>query len=171
MLFRSAAFVSNVCLFYSMGTWAYEGAAAAVPDDYIQVVPFPKDPDSDTYYMGKRIVSHMWVKGSDNADCVKAWFNVNRLVNYDEQYKDITKQKFLTNNKNWPEEVYDIVMSYYDDDKFTFAYDYGYGLSDYMNSEVMTLLYEGLVNEQFESWEQAREEVMNIVDSEIANYS
>lgn len=166
-----AAFVSNDCLFYSMGTWAYSGAAGAVPDDYIQVVPFPKDPDSDTYYMNKRIFSHMWVKDSDNADCVKAWFNVNRLVNYDEQYKDVTKQKFLTNNPNWPEEVYDIVMSYYDDDKFTLAYDYGYGLSDYMNSEVMTLLYEGLVNEQFESWEQAREEVMNIVDSEIAAYN
>ena len=50
--------------------------------------------------MSKRIVSHMWVKGSDNADCVKAWFNVNRLVNYDEQYKDITKQKFLTNSES-----------------------------------------------------------------------
>ena len=39
-----------------------------------------------------------------------------------------------------------------------------------MNSEVMTLLYEGLVNEQFESWVQAREQVMNVVDQEIAVY-
>ena len=120
--------------------------------------------------MNKRVFSHMWVKGSENADCVKAWFNVNRLVNYDSQYTDVTKEKFLTNNDAWTPEMYDIVMSFYDDDKFTLAYDYGYGLSDYMNSEVMTLLYEGLVNEQFESWVQAREQVMNVVDQEIAVY-
>lgn len=166
----SQAFTNNDCLFYSMGTWAYQAAQASMPDDVIQIVPFPRNPDDETYYMNKRIFSHMWVKGSENADCVKAWFNVNRLVNYDPQYTDVTKEKFLTNNDAWTPEMYDVVMSFYDDDKFTLAYDYGYGLSDYMNSEVMTLLYEGLVNEQFESWVQAREQVMNVVDQEIAVY-
>ena len=166
----SQAFVNNDCLFYSMGTWAYQAAQASMPEDVIQIVPFPRNPDDETYYMNKRVFSHMWVKGSENADCVKAWFNVNRLVNYDSQYTDVTKEKFLTNNDAWTPEMYDIVMSFYDDDKFTLAYDYGYGLSDYMNSEVMTLLYEGLVNEQFESWVQAREQVMNVVDQEIAVY-
>lgn len=167
----SQAFTSNDTLFYSMGTWAYQAAQASMPDDVIQIVPFPKDPDSDTYYMNKRIFSHMWVKGSENADCVKAWFNVNRLVNYDPQYTEVTKEKFLTNNDAWTPEMYDIVMSFYDDDKFTLAYDYGYGLSEYMNSTVMSTLYEGIVNEQFESWVQAREEVMNVIDQEIAVYN
>ncbi|MBP1561233.1 MAG: extracellular solute-binding protein [Oscillospiraceae bacterium] len=165
------AFTSGDTLFYSMGTWAYNAAQASMPDDVIQIVPFPKEPGSDTYYMNKRIFSHMWVKGSENADCVKAWFNVNRLVNYDEKYTEITKQKFLTNNTAWTSEMYDLVMSYYDDNKFKLAYDYGYGISEYMNSDIMTLLYEGIVNEQFESWVQAREEIMNIVDSEIAIYN
>lgn len=166
-----SAFTTGDTLFYSMGTWAYNAAAESMPNDVIQIVPFPKDPDSDTYYMNKRIFSHMWVKGSTNADCVKAWFDVNRLVNYEEQYKEITKQKFLSNNSGWSEEMYDLVMTYYDDDKFKLAYDYGYGISQYMNAEVMPLLYEGIVNEQFESWVQAREQVMTIVDSEIAVYN
>lgn len=166
-----AAFTTGDTLFYSMGTWAYNAAAESMPNDVIQIVPFPKDPDSDTYYMNKRIFSHMWVKGSTNADCVKAWFDVNRLVNYEDQYKEITKQKFLSNNAGWSEEMYDLVMTYYDDDKFKLAYDYGYGISQYMNAEVMPLLYEGIVNEQFESWVQAREQVMTIVDSEIAVYN
>lgn len=166
-----SAFTTGDTLFYSMGTWAYNAAAESMPNDVIQIVPFPKDPDSDTYYMNKRIFSHMWVKGSTNADCVKAWFDVNRLVNYEEQYKKITKQKFLSNNSGWSEEMYDLVMTYYDDDKFKLAYDYGYGISQYMNAEVMPLLYEGIVNEQFESWVQAREQVMTIVDSEIAVYN
>ncbi len=165
-----SAFVNNDCLFYSMGTWAHESAQAAVPDDVIGIVAFPRDPEGTDYHLNKRIFSHMWVKGSENADCVKAWFNVNRLVNYDEQYKDITKQKFLTNNTNWTEENYDRVMDMYDDEAFKYSYDYGYGISEYMNTDVMSKLYEGVVNEQFESWIQAREEYMNIVDQEIAIY-
>lgn len=164
------AFVNNDCLFYSMGTWAYNAAQDSMPDDVIQIVPFPKDSESDKYYVSNKIHAYMWVKGSENADCVKAWFNVNRLVNYDEQYTEITKEKFLANNTAWTSEMYDVAMDFYDDEKFVQAYDYGYGLSEYMNSDVMTLLYEGLVNEQFESWVQAREEVMNIVDQEIAIY-
>lgn len=158
-------------LFYSMGTWAYNDVAKAYPDDVIQIVPFPRDPEQDTDYMSKLIHAYMWVKGSDNADCVKAWFDVNRLVNYDEQYKETTKQKFLKNNVGWTSEMYDVAMDFYDDDKFAFAYDYGYGISQYMGDEVMPMLYQGLVDEQFESWITAREQVMNIVDSEIAVYN
>ena len=158
-------------LFYSMGTWAYEGVAEAYPDDVIQIVPFPKNPNQDMNYVSKKIHAYMWVKGSENADCVKAWLNVNRLVNYDPQYTDVSKEKFLQNNQGWSSEMYDLAMDFYDDSKFAFAYDYGYGLSQYMGDEVMVTLYEGIVNEQFESWVQGREEFTNIVDSEIAVYN
>jgi len=93
-----AAFPSNDCLFYAMGTWAYAGAAESMPDDVIQIVPFPRNPDLDDYYMNKILFSHMWVKGSDNADCVKVWFNINRMVNTEEQYLKVKKEKFLANN-------------------------------------------------------------------------
>ena len=43
-----SAFVDDSILFYSMGTWAYNAAAKSCPDDVIQIVPFPKDPDSDS---------------------------------------------------------------------------------------------------------------------------
>lgn len=167
----SVAFTDGDCLFYSMGTWAYDSAQASAGDDVVQIVPFPRNPEAEDYWVNKRIFSHMWVKGSENADCVKAWFNVNRLVNYDPQYTEITKEKFLTNNENWTSEMYDIVMSLYDDEKFKYSYDYGYGISEYMNSTVMSQLYEGIVNEQYESWVQAREELSNIVEQEIAVYN
>ena len=158
-------------LFYSMGTWAFSDVAKAYDGDDIQIVPFPRDPEQDKDYVANRIQAYMWVKGSENADCVRAWFNVNRLVNYEEQYKDITKQKFLANTTGWTDELYDRVMDFYDDSKFTFAYDYGYGLSQYMGDEVMETLYQGIANEQFEHWTQGRETFMNIVDSEIAEYN
>ena len=52
-----------------------------------------------------------------------------------------------------------------------FAYDYGYGLSQYMGDDIMVTLYEGIVNEKFESWVQGREQYTNIVDSEIEVYN
>ncbi len=166
-----SAFTSNDLLFYSMGTWAYNAAANSMPDDTIQIVPFPKNPDLDEYYVSNKVSAYMWVKGSENGDVVKAWLDCNRLVNYDEKYKEITKEKFLTNNSGWTSEMYDIAMEFYDSDKFTQAYDYGYGLSTYMGDEVMSILYEGIVNELSENWIQTRETYSSIIDEEIAAYN
>lgn len=166
-----AAFTSGDLLFYSMGTWAYNGASESVPEQTIQIVPFPKNPDSDSYYVSNKVNAYMWVKGSENGDVVKAWFDCNRLVNYDEKYTEITKQKFLENNKGWTSEMYDITMDFYDSDKFTQAYDYGYGLSTYMGDEVMSVLYEGIANEISENWVQTRDTYSSIVDEEIAAYN
>ena len=166
-----SAFVDDSILFYSMGTWAYNAAAKSCPDDVIQIVPFPKDPDSDKYYVSNKVFAYMWVKGSENADCVKAWFDCNRTVNYDEKYVEATKEKFLKNNDGWTSEMYDIAMNFYDPDQFVQAYDYGYGLSTYMSDTLMTVLYEGIANEQFEDWVQAPEEYYSIVDEEIKVYN
>lgn len=67
--------------------------------------------------------------------------------------------------------MYDIAMNFYDPDQFVQAYDYGYGLSTYMSDTLMTVLYEGIANEQFEDWVQAREEYYSIVDEEIKVYN
>lgn len=165
------AFTNHNILFYSMGTWAYNDAAKSRPDDVIQIVPFPKDDDADSYYVSNKVFAYMWVRGSENADCVKAWFDCNRTVNYEDGYVQTTKEKYLANNPGWTSEMYDIAMEFYDEDKFTQAYDYGYGLSSYMSDTLMTQLYEGIANEQFESWVQAREEYYSIVDQEIAVYN
>lgn len=166
-----SAFVDNSILFYSMGTWAYNAAAESMPNDVIQIVPFPREPESDQYFVSNKVFAYMWVKGSENADCVKAWFDCNRRVNFEDTYVQATKDKFLANNSGWSSEMYDIAMDFYDSDKFTQAYDYGYGLSTLMSDELMGVLYEGIANEQFESWVQAREEYYSIVDEEIAVYN
>lgn len=166
-----SAFTDDHLLFYSMGTWAYNAASESRPDDVIQIVPFPKDPESEKNYVSNKIQAYMWVKGSTNADCVKAWFDCNRIVNYEDSYIQATKDKFLENNKGWTSEMYDIAMDFYDDSKFIQAYDYGYGLSTLMSDQVMTELYEGCANEIWEDWISAREEYYPIVQSEIDAYA
>ena len=165
-----AAFVSDDMLFYGMGTWAYNAAALSVPDSTIQIVPFPKDPEQDENFVSAKINAYMWVRGSENGDVVKAWLDCNRLVNYDSKYTETTKQKFLENNTGWTSEMYDIAMDFYDPEKFTMTYDYGYGLSTLMGDEVMSILYEGIANEQSENWVQTRDTYSTVVDEEIAVY-
>lgn len=165
------AFTEGDLLFYSMGTWAYNAAALSCPDDVIQIVPFPRDPDSDTYYVSNKIQAYMWVKGSENKDCVKAWFDCNRIVNFDEKYKEATKEKYLLNNAGWTSEMYDLAMDFYDSSKFTQAYDYGYGLSTDMANTIMTSLYEGCVNEEYEDWVVARDEYSSIVQNQVDAYA
>lgn len=166
-----SAFVDDNLLFYSMGTWAYNSAAQSRPDDVIQIVPFPKNDDDDKYYVSNKVFAYMWVKGSENADCVKVWLDCNRTVNYEDTYIKTTKEKYLANNTGWSSEMYDVAMDFYDQSKFTQAYDYGYGLSSFMSDTLMGNLYEGIANEQFESWVQAREEYYSIVDEEIKVYN
>lgn len=166
-----SAFTDDHLLFYSMGTWAYNAAALSRPDDVIQIVPFPKNPGTDKYYVSNKVSSYMWVSGSKNDDLVKAWFDCCRTVNYEDSYKQATKDKFLKNNTGWTSEMYDIAMDFYDSSKFTQAYDYGYGLNIDMSDIVMPMLYEGIVNEQFEDWVQAREEYYSIVQESCDAYN
>ena len=158
-------------LFYGMGTWAYNAVADAYPGDVIQIVPFPRDPEQNEYFMAKEFNAYMWVKGSENNDVVKVWFDVNRLVNYDPQYTDVTKAKYLQNG--WPEDQYDLVTTFFDDDKFHYAFDVGYGISPAMagDSGYIRRLYVGLKDGYFETWVQGREEHMNIIDSELSVYN
>ena len=138
-----------------------------MPDDMIQIVPFPRDPKNDKNFISNKIAAYMWVKGSDNGDVVKAWFNCNRLVNYDKKYTDVAKEKFLANKEGWSSEMYDLLMDFFDTDKFIFTYDYGYGLDIEMGNEgserIMSLLYEGIIEEHFENWVQTKEEYYDIV--------
>lgn len=157
-------------LFYGMGTWAYNDVAKANPDDVIQIVPFPRDPEQDKDYFSANIAAYMWVKGSENADCVKTWLNINRLVNYDPQYTVVTKEKFLQNNQYWSSEMYDVAMNFYDPEKFTFAFDYGFGLGTDMEANMNSLYYD-VANGKYESWSQLREEYKNIVDEIISQYN
>ena len=67
----------------------------------------PRKDGSDKDYVSNKVFAYMWVKGSENADCVKAWFDCNRTVNYDEIYVNTAKEKYLANNQTeWSVFVY-----------------------------------------------------------------
>ena len=164
---------SGETLLYGMGPWAIDHVVKAYPSEEIGVVPFPKNPDSDKNYVAKKLLAYMWVNGSDNGDCVKAWLDSNRLAFYDPQYKQATKDKFLKNAPSWTEEMYDTIAELDDDEKFIYAFDFGSGISDAMTGDegYIRTLYECIGNGTYESWAQARDEYAGIIDAEIAAYN
>lgn len=160
-------------LFYGMGPWAIDHVADAYPEEEIGVIPLPRNPEMNDYYVSKKLYAYMWVKGSDNADCVKAWFDSCRLAFYDPQYADVTKEKYLKNHPTWTSEIYDTILELDNDEKFPYAFDYGSGISEAMTGDdgYIRTLYECISNGTYERWSQARDEFANMIDAEIAAYN
>lgn len=172
----SESFANDYYAYYGMGTWAYHNAQKQRDDVTIQIVPFPKQPGSSVKYTSNALDSYLWVKGSEKADAVKIWLECCRKEHYEPSYLDAAKAKWLTNYPTWSEEMYDLVMEFYDPDKFTQVFDYGYGISQNMSNtdvegSVIATLYEGIANGKVENWAQCKEEYSNIVDEEIAVYN
>ena len=44
-------------------------------EDEVRIVPFPKDPQADKHYVFLKQDAYMWIKGSDYADGVAAWYD------------------------------------------------------------------------------------------------
>ncbi len=168
----SEAFANDKLAFYGMGTWSYQNAQGNRPECEIQIVPFPKAPGSDTYYTSNALHSYMWVKGSEKSDAVKIWLECSRKEYVEESYVEAAKAKFLENNDSWTEEMYDLVMDFYDPEKFTQVFDYGYGISSVMSDTtnggaVISNIYEGIANGVSEDWAQLKETYRNIIDEEL----
>lgn len=114
------------CLFYGMGLWAATGVNGV---EGMGVVPIPADPNNkDAKITTPEMVAYMWVNGSTAKEAVKCWYECNRVAYTDPTFVKVTKDKFLTSNPEWTEQMYDITQSVLADD-YKMIFDYGYGVS------------------------------------------
>ncbi len=172
----SEAFAVDKYAFYGMGTWAYANAQKNRDDVTIQIVPFPKQPNTEINYVSNALHSYMWVKGSEKADAVRIWLECCRKEYAEPTYVDAAKAKWLTNYPSWTDEMYELVMDFYDSSKFTQVFDYGYGISQTMSNTdaegaIIAILYEGVSKGVVEDWIQCKEEYSVMVDEELAVYN
>ena len=56
------------------------------------------------------MTAFMWVKGSTRSEAVKCWFECVRASKTDPKYEQTNKDKFMENNPNWTDEMYDVKM-------------------------------------------------------------
>lgn len=115
-----AAWANGTTLFFCDGTWAYEQTLQVFKkkykwaDDEIKVVPFPKDPKADKYYVQVKVDTNMWVKGSTNKDGVAAWLDCCVTCAKDSTLAEASKQKSIKNPKqNWTQELLDFLYPLY----------------------------------------------------------
>ena len=175
-------------LFYAMSDWSLAGSNAANPDSDLMIVPFPKSPDSDKYYLCGNYAAKMLVKNSSKGEAVAKYIYCERLAETEEAYKEAAKQKALIVEKSASgavlgyvtEEQYDAIQEIKDNTVTVFDFGYGmgsimYGDGDYTYETrgIMNNLMDGLLNysEQVDSWAVLRDNWSPAIDSVIETYN
>ena len=110
------AWSSDTTLFFCEGTWRYEEDLQNFKrrfkwaDDEIRVVPYPKDPNADKYYVQIKVDVPMWVKGSKNAAGVQAWLDCCVTCAQDKTLHEASNQKMIKNPKQgYTQEILDFL--------------------------------------------------------------
>lgn len=187
-------------LFFGMADWALGTSNVQnVPDPEINdegfveendlmIVPFPKDPDADEYYLNCNFGARMLVKNSDKGDAVAAYIKCERMAMIIDEYQDAAKEKAIIPEYNAQgklktyvtEEQYDALQEYKDPTNITPVFDFGYGMGSRMYGDgeytyetrgVMNNLTSALLNGEKDSWAVLRDEWSAVIDEVISGYN
>lgn len=179
---------SHDVLFYAMSDWSVGGSNAVNPDADLMVVPFPKSPDSDAYYLCGNYAAKMLVKNSAKGEAVARYIYCERLAETEEAYKQAAKQKALIVQQSASgqtlsfitEEQYDAIQAFKQDTATVFDFGYGMGSTMYGDGEytyetrgIMNNLMDGLLNypEQVDSWAVLRDTWAPAIDTVLETYN
>ena len=174
-------------LFYGMGDWALGASNAKNPDADIMVVPFPKSPDADEYYLCGNFAAKMLVKNSTRGDAVATYILCERLAATQEDYLAAAKEKALIPNTSASgvvlsyitEEQYDAIESYKADTTTVFDFGYGMGSTMYGDGEytyetrgIMNNLMDALLTyDEVDSWAVLRDNWSAAIDDVLKTYN
>ncbi|MFT3950636.1 MAG: extracellular solute-binding protein [Oscillospiraceae bacterium] len=167
------------CLFYAMGDWGFSGKTnGPKDDDNWLVVPMPQYTGNPQNITTSDMKAFMWMKTSEKDAAVKCWLECCRVAATDPTYLETTKQKFMQNNPNWTDEMYDVKRAVSSDD-YLMVFDYAYGLSAAMgdpkgfdgNTSLVDALYTfaSSLDEDGNqpTWTQLREQYEQTVQYEV----
>ncbi len=172
---------SHDILFYAMPEWALSVSNASDPDADFMAVPFPKSPDLDQSYLSAEYAAHMLVKNSDKGEAVGIYISCERLAASQEIYQQSAKKQALEESYLlgvpgfFTEEQYNAIQNYRSD--LTTIFDPGFGMGTAMytgsgfaneNSSAMYQLMNGLLSDQFTSWEALSASCSPAVDSAVS---
>ncbi|MGN0634345.1 MAG: ABC transporter substrate-binding protein [Oscillospiraceae bacterium] len=177
-------FKKNI-LFYAMGPWASFDTHTPKDGETWGMVPLPKDPNNEDQVTSLEINSYLWVKGSKKNEAMKCWLECAKIVNTDESYKEVAKEKFFTTNPNWTEEMYQIAFSELSGPNWKQLIDPGYGISITLSNDdaatnatkeaVISYMYSSVMKTDDDgaqyTWTQLRETYKGTIDSELKAFN
>ena len=169
-------------LFYAMEDYSLGTSNAKNPDGDLMVVPFPKEPGSDTYYLTCGFDAKLLVKGSPNGDAVAAFLKCERIAASQQEYVAAAKEKALQpvpggsgeSRSYLTEEQYDAIQGIMRDCKP--VYDPGFGMGTNMYTEAdeklasrgtMNRITEDILRQNAGSWESLCDMMSPAVDSAV----
>ncbi len=187
-------------LFFAMSDWALSDSniqndsdpdineEGFVESNDIMVVPFPKSPDADKYYLNCNFGAKMLVKNSENGAAVGAYIRCERLASIIDEYVADSRQKALIPERNAggvlkkyvTEEQYDALCEYSDPANITPVFDFGYGMGSRMLDDgeytydtrgIMNNITTALLNGDKDSWAVVRDEWSSVIDEIIKEYN
>lgn len=174
-------------LFYAMSDWSLSASNANNADADIMVVPFPKCPDADAYYLCGNFAAKMLVKNSTKGKAVGTYILCERLAETTPEYQAAAKEKGLIVEKSASgvtlgyktEEQYDAILSYKED--ATCVFDFGYGMGSTMYGEgeytyetrgIMNNLMDALLRyDEVDSWPVLRDNWSAAIDDVLKTYN
>lgn len=187
-------------LFFAMSDWAlgdsnFENDSdpdvneeGFVESNDIMVVPFPRSPDTDKYYLNCSFGAKMLVKNSENGSAVGAYIRCERLSSIIDEYVANDRQKSLIPEraadgalkKYVTEQQYDALCEYKDPANITPVFDFGYGMGSRMLDDgeytyetrgIMNNITTALLNGDKDSWAVVRDEWSSVIDEIIKEYN
>lgn len=190
----------NSTLFFAMADWALGTSnikhvpepelneEGFVEENDLMIVPFPKNPDTDEYYLNCNFGARMLVKGSENGAAVGAYIKCERLASSIEEYQESAKQKALIPNVSAAgvmktyvtEEQYDALCEYRDPSNITPVFDFGYGMGSRMCGDgeytyetrgIMDNITSAILNGEKDSWAVIRDEWNAVIDEVVADFN
>lgn len=177
-------------LYYGMAPWHLGQSNVMNPDGDLFLVPFPKMPGADKYYLCGNAAAKMLVKNSDKGDAVAAYIKCERLAATKEEYKQAAKEKALIETKTaagkvtsyLTEEQYDFMQTWYTSEDIVPMFDFGYGMGTRMANETYAYETRGVMNnfmdgllQQFEgtpaTWAELRSAWQGVVDEVVEEFN
>ena len=169
-------------LFLASGDWTVGASNAKNPDGDIMVVPFPKAPDADKYYLTCGFNAKLLVKNSKHPEAVAAYLRCERIAATQEEYVTAAKEKALVPvpgasgepRSQLTEEQYDAIQSIMRD--CTPVYDPGYGMGEKMytiqdeklsSRGAMNRITEDILRQNAGSWDSLRDLMSPAVDAAV----
>lgn len=189
--------ISDKILFLGMEPeWTYIAATeqiqnpSGVENDILNTVsdfafvPFPRDPQSDAYYLNNGTFGYMIAKGAKNIDGAVEFIHCNRLYETDQNIIDQVREDHVNPEKVlytagkyegmqkweiiWDEQVYDLWREVCISDKFEYVKDDLYGFGQDAKVAVCDTVYRSTFGG--ESWTQLSQETIPLIDSILDEY-
>lgn len=160
--------------FYAMGIWEFWGLDGNYPEYSFNVVPYPRDPSADKYYLSTYTFGYLVPSGSKNVEGAAEFINMIRNSKVDPEMRAITRQSELstviegTNRA----EIYDFCDTFTEIGNFDYVTDACTGFTD-VTTTINDILYNVTfaTGENMKTWTQLRTENEGLINAGLETYN